>query len=80
MGLLGGDQAQLLDRLAAPADRDGAQSVRWRASAPGWRQRAAQNRDGSDIDLLVDFPASPSFEPSMDLNLALEEGALANRP
>lgn len=28
---------------------------------------------GSDIDLLVDFPASPSFEQYMDLKLALED-------
>ena len=27
----------------------------------------------SDIDLLVDFTASPSFEQSMDLKLALED-------
>jgi len=30
-------------------------------------------RPGSDLDLLVDFPASPSFEQVMDLNLALED-------
>ena len=28
---------------------------------------------GSDLDLLVDFPASPSFEQYMDLKLALED-------
>lgn len=27
----------------------------------------------SDLDLLVDFPASPSFEQFMDLKLALED-------
>ena len=30
-------------------------------------------RPGSDLDLLVDFPASPSFEQYMDLKLALED-------
>ena len=30
-------------------------------------------RAGSDLDLLVDFPASPSFEQYMDLKLALED-------
>ena len=30
-------------------------------------------RPGSDLDLLVDFPASPSFEQVMDLKLALED-------
>lgn len=28
---------------------------------------------GSDLNLLVDFPGSPSFEPWMDLKLALED-------
>lgn len=28
---------------------------------------------GSDLDLLVEFPASPSFEQYMDLKLALED-------
>jgi len=28
---------------------------------------------GSDVDLLVDFPSSPSFEQYMDLKLALED-------
>ena len=28
---------------------------------------------GSDLDLLVEFPASPSFEQFMDLKLALED-------
>lgn len=28
---------------------------------------------GSDLDLLVDFPGSPSFEQYMDLKLALED-------
>ena len=28
---------------------------------------------GSDVDLLVDFPESPSFEQFMDLKLALED-------
>ena len=28
---------------------------------------------GSDLDLLVEFPASPSFEQCMDLKLALED-------
>jgi predicted nucleotidyltransferase len=27
----------------------------------------------SDVDLLVDFPSSPSFEQYMDLKLALED-------
>ena len=27
----------------------------------------------SNLDLLVDFPASPSFEQSMDFKLALED-------
>ncbi|MBM5786088.1 MAG: nucleotidyltransferase family protein [Cyanobacteria bacterium K_DeepCast_35m_m1_288] len=30
-------------------------------------------RPGSDLDLLVEFPASPSFEQVMDLKLALED-------
>ena len=30
-------------------------------------------RPTSDLDLLVDFPASPSFEQFMDLKLALED-------
>jgi predicted nucleotidyltransferase len=30
-------------------------------------------RPASDLDLLVDFPASPSFEQFMDLKLALED-------
>jgi uncharacterized protein len=30
-------------------------------------------RPGSDLDLLVEFPASPSFEQYMDLKLALED-------
>ena len=30
-------------------------------------------RPGSDLDLLVEFPASPSFEQFMDLKLALED-------
>jgi predicted nucleotidyltransferase len=30
-------------------------------------------RPGSDLDLLVDFPRSPSFEQFMDLKLALED-------
>ena len=30
-------------------------------------------RPGSDLYLLVDFPASPSFEQVMDLKLALED-------
>ena len=30
-------------------------------------------RPGSDLDLLVDFPGSPSFEQFMDLKLALED-------
>lgn len=30
-------------------------------------------RAGSDVDLLVDFPESPSFEQYMDLKLALED-------
>ena len=30
-------------------------------------------RPGSDLDLLVEFPASPSFEQLMDLKLALED-------
>ena len=30
-------------------------------------------RPGSDLDLLVEFPASPSFEQCMDLKLALED-------
>jgi predicted nucleotidyltransferase len=30
-------------------------------------------RAGSDLDLLVDFPASRSFEQYMDLELALED-------
>ena len=30
------------------------------------------DNDG-DLDLLVDFPASPSFEQYMDLKLALED-------
>ena len=28
---------------------------------------------GSDVDLLVDFPETPSFEQFMDLKLALED-------
>lgn len=32
----------------------------------------------SDVDLLVDFPAAPSFEQFMDLKLALED--LLHRP
>lgn len=28
---------------------------------------------GSDLDLLVDFPSSPSFEQYMDLKLAIED-------
>jgi predicted nucleotidyltransferase len=30
-------------------------------------------RPESDLDLLVDFPSSPSFEQTMDLKLALED-------
>ena len=30
-------------------------------------------KPGSGLDLLVEFPASPSFEQSMDLKLALED-------
>ena len=30
-------------------------------------------RPGSDLDLLVEFPASPSFEQVLDLKLALED-------
>ena len=30
-------------------------------------------KPGSDLDLLVEFPASPSFEQYMDLKLALED-------
>jgi predicted nucleotidyltransferase len=30
-------------------------------------------RPGSDLDLLVEFPTSPSFEQYMDLKLALED-------
>jgi predicted nucleotidyltransferase len=30
-------------------------------------------RPGSDLDLLEEFPASPSFEQFMDLKLALED-------
>lgn len=30
-------------------------------------------RPDSDLDLLVDFPSSPSFEQYMDLKLALED-------
>jgi uncharacterized protein len=35
-------------------------------------------KHGSDVDLLVDFPRSPSFEQFMDLKLALED--LLNSP
>ena len=35
-------------------------------------------KHGSDVDLLVDFPSSPSFEQFMDLKLALED--LLNSP
>ncbi|MCH9714785.1 MAG: nucleotidyltransferase domain-containing protein [Cyanobacteria bacterium] len=35
-------------------------------------------KPGSDVDLLVDFPESPSFEQYMDLKLALE-GPLGSR-
>jgi uncharacterized protein len=31
------------------------------------------SKPGSDVDLLVDFPESPSFEQFMDLKLALED-------
>ena len=35
-------------------------------------------KHGSDVDLLVDFPSSPSFEQFMDPKLALED--LLNSP
>jgi uncharacterized protein len=70
------DRDLLLSRkgeIRALADRHGALAL----SVFGSVATGTAGPD-SDVDLLVDFPAAPSFEQFMDLKLALED--LLHRP
>lgn len=70
------DRDQLLElstALRALADRYGARSLSVFGSVA--RGEAGPT---SDVDLLVDFPSSPTFEQYMDLKLAIED--LLQRP
>lgn len=64
---------QLSTALRALADRYGARSLSVFGSVV--RGEAGPS---SDVDLLVDFPSSPTFEQYMDLKLAIED--LLQRP